>query len=188
MRGLPINVQLIVLVVVNETTTLLEDGEVRVITLRQQVQVIPMRQLGPDLYRLPIRRVEFPESVNVGPVALLSTLAKPDLRFTEITLQVVVNDIEVLEGRELGVGDERRLDEELALLGVDVEPVAGVDADLLAHARDQPVHLLVEIGGVVDHVEVWVTDPCRRRVVVELPGQFHAFRPASVILSTRVKV
>lgn len=188
MRGLPINVQLIVLIVVNETTTLLEDGEVCIVALRQQVQVIPMRQLGPDLYRLPIRRVEFPESVYVRPVAFLATFAKPDLRFTEITLQVVVYDVEVLERRELGVGNERRLDKELALLGVDVEPVAGVDAYLLADAGDQPVHLLVEVSGVVDHVEVWVTDPCRRRVVVELSSQFHPFRPAGVILLTTIHV
>lgn len=68
-------------------------------------------------------------------------------------------NVEVLVGRELCVGRQRCFDEELAFLGVDVEPVAGVDADLLADAGDEAVHLLVEVGGVVDDVEVGVADP-----------------------------
>lgn len=78
-------------------------------------------------------------------------------------------DVEVLKRRELCVGDEWVFNEELALLRVDVEPVAGVDADPLADARDEPVHLLVEVGGVIDHIEVRVTYPGGRCVVVQRP-------------------
>lgn len=43
MRGLPIHIQLVVLVVIDEAATLLEYGKVRVIPLRQQVEVVSVR-------------------------------------------------------------------------------------------------------------------------------------------------
>lgn len=181
MRGLPINVQLVVLVVVYKTTPFLEYREMRVVALRQHVQVVPVRQLRAHFHGLP-RRVELPHGVDVRPVALLAALPQPHLRLAEVALQVVVHDVEVLERGELAVGGEGRLDEELALLGVDVEPVAGVDADPVAHAGEQAVHLLVEVGGVVDHVEVRVADPRGRRVVVQLPRELHAFGSARMVL------
>lgn len=182
MRGLSINVQLVVLIVVDEAAALLEYREVRVVALREHVEVVAVRELRPHLDRLPICGVELPYSVYVRPVALLAALAQPHLRLAHVALQVVVHNVEVLERGELRVGDERRLDEELALLRVDVEAVAGVDADLLADARDEPVHLLVEVCGVVDDVEVRVPDPGRGRVVVQLARQFHALGPACVVL------
>lgn len=129
--------------------------------------------------------MELPQRVDIRPVAFLTALAKPDLRFTEIALQIVVDDIEVLEGRKLGIRNKWELDEELALLRVDIETVAGVDADLLADASDQSVHLLVEVCRVVDHVEVRVTDPCCGCVVVELPGQLYPLGSTGVILVTK---
>lgn len=182
MCWLPIDIQLIVLIVVNEATTFLEYREVSVVSLREQVQVIPMIQLRPYFDRLPIRGMELPQRVDIRPVVLLPSLTQPDLRFTQIALQVVMHDIEVLERGEFRVGLEGYFDEELALLGVDVEPVSGVDADFLADAGDEAVHLLVEIAGVVDHVEVGMADPRRGRVVVQLSRELHAFGTASVVL------
>lgn len=141
-----------------------------------------MGQLSPDLDRLPIGGVELPDSVNVGPMALLASLAQPDLRFGDVALQVVVDNVEILEGWELDIAHERRLDEELALLGVDVESVAGVDADFLADTRDEAVHFLIEVSGIVNDVEVRVANPCGGRVVVQLSRQLHSFRSASMIL------
>lgn len=184
MRGLSINVQLIVLIVVDEAAALLEDGEVRFVTLREKVQVVPVRQLRPHFDRLSIDGVDLPQRVDIRPVALLTALAQSDLRFADIALQVVVNHVEVLERRELRVGNDRWLDEELALLRVDVEAVTGVDADPLAHAVDEPVHLQVEVCGIVDHVEVRVADPSGRRVVVQLPRQLDPFGSAGMILLT----
>lgn len=172
-RGLAVDVELVVLVVVDEAAALLEDGEVRVVALRQQVEVVAVRELRAHLHGLLVGGVELAQRVDVRPVALLAALAQAHLRLAHVALQVVVHHVEVLEGRELRVGRQRRLHEELALLRVDVESVAGVDADLLAHARDQAVHLLVEVRRVVDHVEVRVADPRRRRVVVQLPRQLH---------------
>lgn len=185
MRGLSINVQLVVLIVVDETTAFLEYREVRVVALREHVEVVAVRELRAHLHGLAVGRVELADGVDVRPVALLPALAQPHLRLAHVALQVVVDDIEVLEWRELEVAHERRLDQELALLRVDVEPVAGVDADLLADASYQPVHFLVEVGGVVDDVEVRVADPRGRRVVVQLPSQLHPLGPACVILTTK---
>lgn len=78
-------------------------------------------------------------------MALLPSFPKPHLSFADITVQVIVNDVEVLKRRELRVCNERALDEELAFLSVDIEAVTGVDADPLADARDEPVDLFIEI-------------------------------------------
>lgn len=104
MRGLSINVQLVVLIVEDETTTLLVYREMGIVALRKHVQVVPVRQLRPHFYGLPVRRVELPHSVNIRPVTLLTSLAKPNLGFPEITLQVVVYHVEILKGRKFGVG------------------------------------------------------------------------------------
>lgn len=144
-----------------------------------------MRELRPDFDRLAIDWMDLPQRVYVGPVALLTTLAEPDLCLADIALQVIVNDIEVLERWELRVWSDRRLDEELALLGVDIEPVTGVNANPLAHAVDEPVHLQVEVGRVVDDIEVRMTDPRGSRIVIQFPRQLHAFRSAGVILSMK---
>lgn len=80
MRWLPVHIQLIVLIVVNEATPFLEYSEVSIVSLWQQVQVIPMVQLRSNLYRLAIRRMELPQRVDIRPMVFLSPLAKSDLR------------------------------------------------------------------------------------------------------------
>lgn len=77
-----------------------------------------------------------------------------------------MNDIEVLERGEFGVRRQGRFDEELALLRVDVETVPGLDADLLADAGDESVHLLIEVSRVVDDVEVRMANPSGGGIVV----------------------
>lgn len=86
MRGLPINVQLVVLIVVYEAASLLEDRKVGVVPLRQQVEVISVVQLSAYFHRLSITRVEPPHRVYVGPVAFLPALSQPHLRFTKVRL------------------------------------------------------------------------------------------------------
>lgn len=77
-----------------------------------------------------------------------------------------MNDIEVLERGEFGVRRQGRFDEELALLRVDVETISGLDADLLADAGDESVHLLIEVSRVVDDVEVRMANPSGGGIVV----------------------
>ena len=52
MRGLPVDVELEVLVLVHEATARLEDGEVGGVLLREQVRVVAVRQLRLHLDRL----------------------------------------------------------------------------------------------------------------------------------------
>ena len=51
-RGLPVDVELEVLVLVHEAAARLEDGEVGGVLLRQQVRVVAVRQLRLHLDRL----------------------------------------------------------------------------------------------------------------------------------------
>lgn len=46
MRWFSINIQLKILIVDEKTPTTFEDGKVRIVTLGQHVQVVPMRQLS----------------------------------------------------------------------------------------------------------------------------------------------
>lgn len=125
---------MVVLIVVYEAAALLEYGEVRVVALRQHVEVVAVRELRAHLHRLLVGGVELAHRVDVRPVALLAALAQPHLRLAEVALQVIMHDVEILEGRKLRVGEEGGFDEELPLLGVDVQSVSGVEADALAHA------------------------------------------------------
>ena len=52
MRGLPVDVELEVLVLVHEAAARLEDGEVGGVLLREQVRVVAVRQLRLHLDRL----------------------------------------------------------------------------------------------------------------------------------------
>lgn len=133
--------------------------------MREHVQVISMRELSPHFHGLAVA-MELSKRVNIRPVAFLTTLPQPDLGFPEIALQVIMNDIEVLEGGEFGVRRQGRFDEELALLRVDVETVPGLDADLLADAGDESVHLLIEISRIVDDVKVRMANPSGGGIVV----------------------
>lgn len=92
-------------------------------------------------------------------MTLLASFSKPHLCFADVTVQVIVNDVEVLKRRELRIWNERALDEKLPFLGVNIEAVAGIHADPLADASNEPVDLFIEIRGVVDHVKVRVADP-----------------------------
>lgn len=170
MRRSSVNIELIILIIVYETAALLKYSEVSIVTLRQEVEVVAVRELRAHLHRGPAGRVEPADRVHVRPVAFLTALAEPDLRASHVRLQIIMHHVEILERRELAVRGEGRPDEELSLLGVDVEPVPDVDAYLLAHARDESVHFLVEVRGVVYDVEVGMADPRRRRVVVQFSG------------------
>lgn len=108
--------------------------------------------------------------MNVRPVTLLSSFPKPHLGFADITVQVIVNDVEVLKRRELRVWNEWALDKKLPFLRVDIETVAGVDADPLADTSYEAVDLLIKVRGVVDHIEVGVADPGGCCFVVQIPG------------------
>lgn len=108
--------------------------------------------------------------MNVRPVTLLSSFTKSHLGLADITVQVIMNDVEVLKRRELRVWNKRALDKELPFLCVDIETVAGVDTDTLADASDEPVNLFIEIRGVVDHVKVRVADPGGCSFVVQSSG------------------
>lgn len=81
-----------------------------------------------------------------------------------------MDNIEVLERRELRIARKRSFNEELAFLRIHIEPVSSVYADFLTDTRYETVDLLVEVGGVVYDVEVGVSDPGGRCFVVELPG------------------
>lgn len=120
--------------------------------------------------------------MNVRPVTLLPSFPKPHLGFSDITVQVIVNDVEVLKRRELRVWNQRALDEELPFLRVDIEAVAGVDTNPLTDASDEPVNLFFEIRGIVDHVEVRMPDPGGCSFVVQISGQPDAFWAAGMVL------
>lgn len=170
MSRLPVNVKLVILIIIDEAATFLVDCEMCIIPLGQEIDVISVRELRAHFHRLPIARVELPQCVDVRPVALLPSFPKPHLSFADIAVQVIVNDVEVLKRRELRVCNERALDEELPFFRVDIEAIAGVEADPLADAGDKPVDLFIEIRGIVNHVKVRVADPGGRRFVVQISG------------------
>lgn len=75
MAWLLVNVQLEILVVDEEAASLLVDGKVGIVALRQQVHVVAMRQLCLHLDAgLPVD-VGTPLRVDVAPVILLAALA-----------------------------------------------------------------------------------------------------------------
>lgn len=103
MAWLLVNIKLKILVVDKEAAALLVDGEVSIVALGQQVHVVTMRQLGLHLNAgLPVN-VWTPLRVDVAPVVLLSTLAKASLHLGSGGLQIMMYDIEILEGRKLAV-------------------------------------------------------------------------------------
>lgn len=118
----------------------------------------------------------------VGVGTFLTTFSQPGLHVGCFALEVVVYDVEVLERRELAVLRKWTLDEELDLAAARPQAIAGVDAQLLAHALDHSANFRVEVLTIVDYVEVRMTDPGGRGVVVELAGELDALRTACVIL------
>lgn len=74
MARLLVDIQLEVLVVDQETPSLLKNREMSIVTLRQQVHVVAMCQLGANFHRLVVDE-RASNCVNVGPVTLLATFA-----------------------------------------------------------------------------------------------------------------
>lgn len=103
MSWLLVNIQLEILIVDEEATTLLVDGEMGIVTLGQQVHVVAMRQLGLHLDAGLSMDIGASLSVDVAPVVLLAALAQASLHLRPGRLQIVMHHIKVLEGRERAV-------------------------------------------------------------------------------------
>lgn len=114
-------------------------------------------------------------------LTFLAALTQTRLHLGIVALEVVVHDVEVLKGRELVVCRQWRLDKELNLATAGAQPVTRVDAQLLAHALDHSAYLGLEILRIVDYVEVRMTNPGSRSLIVEFAGEFHAFRTTCVL-------
>lgn len=93
-----------------------------------------------------------------------------------------MHDVEVLERRELAVRWQRCLHEELDLAAASAQPVAGVDAQFLAHALDHPADFSLKILRVVDNVEVRMTHPGGRGLVIELASELDTLGATRVFL------
>lgn len=91
-----------------------------------------------------------------------------------------MDDVKVLERRELGVRRQWTFDEELDLSATRPQSVAGVDAQFLTHAFDHATDFRLEVLRVVYHVEVRMPNPGCGRFVIEFSGQLNAFRPTRV--------
>lgn len=181
MSRILVDIQLIVLIVDDEASPLLANCEVWFVLLLQPVGVIFVRELGLHLHRLSAQ-MRPPDGVRVRPVTFLTTLPQPCLCLAPVVLKVVVNNVKVLEFRELAIWREGTFDEKFEFLGVARQPVPGVEADLLTNAGNHALHLGLEIGGVVYDVEVGMTDPRRCGLRIQLLGKFYSFRSTSVIL------
>lgn len=101
MTRLLVDVQLEVLVVDQETASLLEDREMCIVTLRQQIHVVSMRQLCAHLHRLVVDE-RTSNGVNVRPVSFLATFAQSSLLLGTDGLQIMMDDLEVGEFGEFG--------------------------------------------------------------------------------------
>ena len=70
-----------------------------------------------------------------------------------------MSDLEISEVGKCRIFGQWSVDGKLDLLGIDAQTVADVDADLERHGGDQSVDLRLEVGAVVDDVDVGVADP-----------------------------
>ena len=70
-----------------------------------------------------------------------------------------MSDLEISEVGKCRIFGQWSVDGKLDLLGVDAQTVADVDADLERHGGDQSVDLRLEVGAVVDDIDVGVADP-----------------------------
>lgn len=77
-----------------------------------------------------------------------------------------MHHLEILEGRKHRIVRKGALHQELVFAGVLKQPVACVDADLVAHRHYHPPDLALEVCGVVDDVEVGVAHPGGSRLGV----------------------
>uniref|UniRef100_A0A8D8HG42 (northern house mosquito) hypothetical protein n=1 Tax=Culex pipiens TaxID=7175 RepID=A0A8D8HG42_CULPI len=155
-----VDVHLEVLIVDQEATTLLVDGKVSIIALRQHVQVVSVRKLGLHLDRLTVQ-MWTANRVDVAKVAVLATFPQPSLHARTSRLQIVVDNFKVLERWEQRVHRQLR-NQKLDLLGRGQQPVPGIDTKLLAHALNHTIDLVFEIRRVVDYIKVRMADPGRR--------------------------
>lgn len=102
MARLPVDIELKVLIVHQETASLLEYRKVRIVALRQQIHVVAMRQLRAHLDRL-AANVRPTNRVDVRPVAFLAAFAQTRLQFGSHRLQIVMDDLKVGKLGEFGV-------------------------------------------------------------------------------------
>lgn len=70
-----------------------------------------------------------------------------------------MSDLEISEVGKCRIFGQWSVDGKLDLLGIDAQTVADVDADLERHGGDQSVDLRLEVGAVVDDIDVGVADP-----------------------------
>jgi len=99
-----------------------------------------------------------------------------------VALEIIMHDVEVLERRKLAVRRQRRLHEELDFAAAGAQPVAGIDAQFLAHALDHPADFRLKILRIVDNVKVRVAHPGGRGLVVELASELDTLRATRVFL------
>uniref|UniRef100_A0A8D8PK58 Uncharacterized protein n=1 Tax=Cacopsylla melanoneura TaxID=428564 RepID=A0A8D8PK58_9HEMI len=95
MAGFLVHIQLEVLVVVYETSSLLEYRPVRVVLLLQHIDVVAMRQLGFDFDHLVVN-LGLAYRVRVTPVTLLSSFPQSGLHLGSSRLQIMVHHVEIL--------------------------------------------------------------------------------------------
>lgn len=102
MAGFFVDVQLEVLIIYQETSSLFKNGEMSVVALCEQVHVVPMCQLCTHFDRLTIKPWP-PNRVNVCPMSLLATFSQARLQLGTDRLQIVVDHFKIGEFRKLGV-------------------------------------------------------------------------------------
>ena len=86
-----------------------------------------------------------------------------------------MGNLEISEVGKCRIFGQWSVDGKLDLLGVDAQTVADVDADLERHGGDQPVDLRLEVGAVVDDVDVGVADPGLKTRILLYKKYFYDF-------------
>lgn len=103
MARLPVDVELEILIVDQEATSLLVDGKVSIVALRQQVHVVTVGQLSLHLDAGLAMHIGTTLCVYIAPVVLLTTLAQTRLHLGTSRLQIMMHHIKVLERRKLAI-------------------------------------------------------------------------------------
>lgn len=107
MTRLPVDVELEILIVDKEATSLLVDGKVSIVALCQQVHVVTVGQLSLHLDAGLAMHIGTTLGVNIAPVVLLTTLAQTRLYLRASGLQIMMHHIKVLERRKLAIRWQR---------------------------------------------------------------------------------
>lgn len=85
----------------------------------------------------------------------------------------------------LNEGQGRRLTQEFQLPRCTQQAIASVDAQFLAHTFQHSIDFCFEICGIVDDIEIWVSNPSGGRFIVQFTSQVNTFRPTSVFLQRK---